>query len=439
MIDLAEFGKKVALALGETTLSPSRFRRFADRVLGPNNSLSDRVRLHRQVRDVVAAGLGELLQGEPSGSVTEGFGRLDALNRIGNTVFGSGMDIAQNHAATTAPVAFPHIWDTSWFTWVQYNGSIEQPMVRNAGEAMGVGAVVNYADSPTPRFTSTIPVGDLHDRIESSLAGRQQPLPARRWSGLRSPAWPETILGPIDRTLAARGAELYRQRCQGCHLPAAGSDEFWTSDRWTPANAAGERYLDLRMIPIATIGTDPAQAEDMRNRTVLVPAALNLPDPVGSAGAMQRYSFGPALGALVERVVNRWYDSQTPPTPAADRDRMNGYRPNGIRAPLAYKARPLNGIWATAPYLHNGAVPTLWHLLSPYRERPTAFRLGSTTYDPVRVGYADGGGFTLNTGRRGNLNGGHLFDSAAPARPGTIGAELPPNDRRALIEFLKTL
>ena len=52
---------------------------------------------------------------------------------------------------------------------------------------------------------------------------------------------------------------------------------------------------------------------------------------------------------------------------------MNGYRPVGVRAPLQYKVRPLNGIWATPPYLHNGSVPTLYALLSPVEERPKKF------------------------------------------------------------------
>lgn len=439
LINLGEFGTKLALALGETALSPPRFRRFANRVLGPGNSLGDRLRLHREVVKIVEAGLGQLLQ-SPSGGTEEGFGRLDALNRIGNTVFGAGLGIRRNNVATTAPVAFPHIWDTSWFAWVQYNGSIEQPMVRNAGEAMGVNAVVNYEQGPTPRFTSTIPVDRLHDPIEQSLRGEDPPLPARSFSGLRSPAWPQEILGRIDTDLAGRGAELYREVCQGCHLPAPNTDAFWTSNRWTQANAAGERYLDLNMIPISFVGTDPAQARDMANRSVWVPAALGLTGATGSDGNLRRYPFGSALGQLVELVVNRWYDANN--VPQAQRDRMNGNRPNGIRAPMAYKARPLNGIWATAPYLHNGSVPTLSALLSPLRERPTRFRLGSRAFDPVNVGYVDGGGSQLDTTKAGNSNAGHLFEGPANVTPrpaGTIGRGLSPDERRALIEYLKTL
>ncbi len=441
MIDLGSFGTKLALSLGETFLSGvsgPRFRRFAEQILGPNPSFARRLALQAEIAVVLAAGLGDVLQSPSKGNVTEGAGRLDALNRIGNTVFGSDMNIAANRVAITAPVNYPHIWDTSWFTWVQYNGSIEQPMIRNAGEAMGVSAIINFKTAPTARFTSSIPVDRLHDPIEQSLAGNLPPLPDQRFSGLRSPAWPEAILGQIDPVLAARGATLYQAKCQSCHLPAVNTPEFWTSNRWTQPNAAGQRYLDLVMSPITQIGTDPAQAEDMAKRIVKVPPALGLPNPVSTQGTNFSYQYGPALGAVVERVVNRWYDSQTPPTPQADRDRMNGYRPNGIRALLAYKARPLDGIWATAPYLHNGAVPTLWDVLAPYRERPVTFKLGSTAFDPVKVGYINAGGSSINTSIRGNRNSGHLFDNS-PGLPGTIGAELSLDERRALVEYLKTL
>ena len=441
LVDLGEFRKQLGEAV-RLTLRPSRFPAFADRVLGPQHSVAEGARLHAAVARVVAQGLISLLQNQDHGrSIEEGFGRLDALNRIGNQVFGAGMGIRENVVPITAPVAFPHIWDTSWFDWVQYNSSIEQPMVRNAGEAMGVVALVNYNEGPTPRFTSTVPIRQLHNNIEQMLAGPRQPTQDRRFTGLRSPAWPEQILGPIDRDLAARGAALYRDNCQGCHLPAPDTEQFWTGNHWLPANAAGERYLRLKVIPIWAIGTDPAQARDLANRTVLVPTALGLPGGTGT-GNRRRYPFGEALKHVVERVINRWYDSQTPPTPQAERDRLNGHRPNNVRAPLAYKARPLNGIWATAPFLHNGSVPTLWALLSPLEERPRIFQLGNRQFDPVNVGYLNGGPFTLNTAIAGNRNTGHLFQTPDPARPrtGIIGRRtFTPDERRALIEYLKTL
>jgi hypothetical protein len=301
-----------------------------------------------------------------------------------------------------------------------------------------------------------VPVDELY-RIESMLAGPKQPRDDDKFTGLRSPKWPAQILPAIDKDLRDQGARLYNEmRCSGCHLPATDTDEFWKGPHWTAANAGGERYLKLNVVPISVVGTDEAQAADMKKRTVKVASAVGLPDPIGGRDRDRErdYAFGPALGAAVERVVNRWYDSRTPPTPRSDRDRMNGHRPNGIRAPLAYKARPLNGIWATAPFLHNGSVPTLWALLSPYDERPKRFWLGNREFDPVLVGYrteAVPGGFELvaanvqRDGRvvpvRGNWNGGHLFDVPTPRNQGKgiIGRPLTPAERRALVEYLKSL
>lgn len=122
------------------------------------------------------------------------------------------------------------------------------------------------------------------------------------------------------------------------------------------------------------------------------------------------------------------------------RDEMNGHRNNGIQAPLAYKVRPLNGIWSTPPYLHNGSVPNLYALLSPVAERPKTFYLGHRDYDPVNVGYRHdelAGGFEFDTSIRGNHNTGHEFSNEK--RSGVIGRLLSPDERRALIEYLKTL
>jgi hypothetical protein len=458
MTDVNKFRTALGFALGLTKLDPARFLRFADRVIGQGRSLRQTLALKRELGKVVIEGI-KLQIAEPGrrDNVEEGFGRLDALNRIGNEVFATQMGEKRNYAALSAPVAYPHIWDTHWYDWVQYNSSIEQPMGRNAGEAMGVRALVSYDGRAAPQFTSTVPLDRLH-QIETMLAGEEQPTAARRFTGLRSPAWPEAILPRIDRTLAARGATLYEQRCSSCHLPAVGTDAFWRSPAWLPANAAGQRYLRVPVIPVDEIGTDPAQAVDMKNRVIRVPLALGFTDPMRTEASSGVYPYGPALGQIVRKVVDRWYDDHR--TSAADRDRMNGYRPDGVRDGLpgpngtrpAYKARPLNGVWATAPYLHNGAVPTLYDLLSPYAERPKSFWLGNRQFDPVKVGYVTTpltGGFQLvavdaRTGAqvRGNGNGGHLFETPAPGkapRAGTIGRTLSPAERAALVEYLKTL
>jgi len=439
LTNVQNFQKAVGLSIVYTHFMPWRFARFADRVLGPGASDEAKSSLRKQFNAVYKQikDVGKLEQSVKSKSVDEGFTRLDALSRIGNTVFALDLDHHENFVAYSAPVHFPHIWDASWFEWVQYNGSIQQPMTRNAGEALGVRATVNFPVAKDQLPTSSVQVITIF-QLEQLLAGDKPPTAENRFTGLNSPKWPDKILPPINPKHAAEGAILYRAHCQRCHLPVTSDPDFWTAPQWSPVNAAGERYLNLNMIDIARVGTDPAQAEDMKNRTVAVPTNLAITNDSGQV--VTSTDFGNALRQLVSAVVNRWYDSQVPPTSPAVRDRMNGLRPDGIRAPLQYKARPLDGIWATPPYLHNGSVPNLYALLSPVAERPRVFYLGNREYDPVDVGYRTEkfpGGFKLDTSIRGNSNSGHEFSSGS--RKGIIGPLLTPDERRALIEYLKTL
>ena len=106
-----------------------------------------------------------------------------------------------------------------------------------------------------------------------------------------------------------------------------------------------------------------------------------------------------------------------------------------VEAPLSgYVAQFLDGIWLRAPYLHNGAVPTLHDLLTPPALRPQVFWRGYDVYDPVRVGFivagaaAERAGTQFDTRLRGNGNQGHDF-----------GTTLPAADKDALLEYLKTL
>ncbi|MGV8988825.1 MAG: hypothetical protein ACOH2H_21435 [Cypionkella sp.] len=99
-----------------------------------------------------------------------------------------------------------------------------------------------------------------------------------------------------------------------------------------------------------------------------------------------------------------------------------------------YVAKPLVGVWLLAPYLHNASVPTMWDLLLPPAARPKVFFSGYDVVDFNRLGFiatgteAERQGFRFNTTLRGNGNGGHDY-----------GTDLSDADRKALIEFLKTL
>ncbi len=458
--DVGKFRDVIGLALAYTKYVPLRFGRFADRVLGEDHSSDDEAALKRKLEGKLALGkkVKEITDPVFEQNVEEGFARLDALNRIGNRVFfvdllkpgGDNEDAIANVAPMTAPVNFPHIWDTSWFDWVQYNASIMQPMVRNAGEALGVAAKVNLIKPGPDLYRSTVEVGEIYE-LEKLLAGDNPLSGERGFKGLRAPTWPEDVLGEIDWDLALGkdgkpgGKQLYESYCQGCHLPPVNdpSGKFWNPTFWTTPNNAGESYLKLKQIPIDYIGTDPGQAGIIVNRKVKVPEYLGI-DPKalcnGTPGdVVTETLFALALGAVVEKTADKWYEDNgiDPQT----RDRMNGYRPNCLQAKMIYKARPLDGIWATAPFLHNGSVPNLYELLSPVAERSATFYLGSRLFDPKKVGYEPDpidGGFELDTTEPGNSNKGHAFEDGARGN-GVIGPELSPLERMQLVEYLKSL
>jgi mono/diheme cytochrome c family protein len=429
-------GMGISLLL--TRVWPGRFSRFADRILGPDASLDDRETLKYQIDLVLKQykQVKDLEERVASQSILEGYGRLDALNRIGNQVFAIDLKKPENYAGSSAPVHYPRIWNTPWFDWVQYNGSIMQPMVRNAGESLGVSAELNLTEPSKGLYKSSVNVDSLF-AMEQMIKGDSVPNAKDGFPGLQSPKWPSDILPPIDQKLAALGGELYKTHCQECHRPPVTSAAFYdfNNKNWWTKNEAGEPILKVENVPISHIGTDPAQAADMLARTVALPANLGI----------DKSSFAFALGDVVEKTVNYVFDQQKPPVSPAERKRIDGYMPNELRGELAYKVRPLNGVWATPPYLHNGAVPNVYSLLSPVEERPKKFYLGNREYDPVNLGYRIdplANGFEFDTSIRGNSNKGHEFSKEFRKDKeiqGVIGPALSPDDRKALIEYLKTL
>jgi hypothetical protein len=108
-------------------------------------------------------------------------------------------------------------------------------------------------------------------------------------------------------------------------------------------------------------------------------------------------------------------------------------------APLPkYEARVLKGIWAAAPYLHNGSVPSLAELLKPPAERARTFKVGpaydienvglakeQTKFDYTYTANADSEGLGRSSG---NCNCGHDY-----------GTDLKPEEKKALLEYLKSL
>jgi hypothetical protein len=200
---------------------------------------------------------------------------------------------------------------------------------------------------------------------------------------IEAPAYPF----PIDAALAAAGKPVFDANCAPCHGTYAASE-------------AEETYPNL-LFPLEIIGTDPVVAEG------------------GTLWAPQ----------LVEWFNASFYGSLT---------RMEVDQPF-----VGYAAPPLDGIWATAPFLHNGSVPSLALVLDSER-RPTYWRRASytsTDFDEVNLGWPyvalEQGHAALppseaklvyDTTQFGHGNGGHTF-----------GDHLTSAERRAVLEYLKTL
>jgi mono/diheme cytochrome c family protein len=198
-------------------------------------------------------------------------------------------------------------------------------------------------------------------------------------AALEPPRWPAAI----DRDLAATGAAVFAAHCADCH--------------GTPG--PGGSYPD-RVVPIGEVGTDRVRLDSLA--------------PRDRRGLNESWfgHFGGDVGDL------------------ADREEAAGY-----------VAPPLDGIWATAPYLHNGSVPTLWHLLHP-AERPVVWRRTPTGYDEARVG--------LEVEERAEMPAEKLrpaarrgwFDTRQPGKS-AAGHDFPDAlteaEKAAVLEYLKSL
>ncbi len=196
---------------------------------------------------------------------------------------------------------------------------------------------------------------------------------------LEAPKYPY----PIDTPLAARGQEIFATECASCH-----------------GTYGPEGKYPNRIIPLEKIGTD-------RTRF----------DNIGTT--------------FTEAYNDSWFAKEAP-------------HGKPIRPTVGYQAPPLDGVWATAPYFHNGSVPTLDAVLNS-TTRPTrftrSFQTDEADFDKVRVGWKTTEvpadklptmPFELrkiyDTTLRGRGNGGHTFGDA-----------LTPQERAALLEYLKTL
>ncbi|SCW87200.1 MULTISPECIES: di-heme-cytochrome C peroxidase [unclassified Pseudomonas] len=425
------FGQALVASLASTYYNPWKFERFARQVLDKDYDAR-----HDELRKAFKTSLDTFLRVAWNDThrglypTEEGPGRTDAFGRIANASFGDAIS-AENYRVANAPVDYPQLWEIWTFDWVQWNGSAQQPMARNVGEALGVGATLNFFDAQgkplqgDARYPSSVRVRDLN-KIEETL------------QLLKPPVWPEALLGAIDKPLAAKGRALFTENCAGCHVPKV-------------VQGPDRPVQQLHMLPVQVIGTDPGTANNIADHRFDLtslqwdPAELAKldvqlhPTPTEPLDLSQ-LSVAKGLAYVTAFVENRAYrDAGVTPV---ERPALDGFGlPIGVRELRAYKARPLAGVWATPPFLHNGSVPTIYQLLSPQDERATTFYKGNFEYDPRHLGYrteAFTNGFLFDTRITGNHNSGHEF-RAGERGNGVIGRLLQPQERWALLEYLKVL
>jgi len=197
-------------------------------------------------------------------------------------------------------------------------------------------------------------------------------------------AWIESLAAPrypweIDQTLAAAGKVAFERTCARCHGTYGDNGTY-----------------PERIVPIDELGTDP-----FRLQSLSVEYRRNM-----------RQS---------------WFGDYG--------------REAYIDDPGGYVAPPLDGVWATAPYLHNGSVPTLWHLLHP-AERPKVWQRTAAGYDQSRVGLEVTEFDQLPATAKTPASKREFFNSQLSGKSAAghnFPDDLTEDEKRAVLEYLKTL
>jgi hypothetical protein len=367
-----------------------------------------------------------------------------------------------------APVSYPFLWDIPQHDYLQWNGLVANaglgPVGRNTGEAIGVFATLDWQvkrgfslaailsgqgmQKNHISYRSSVRVDNLR-RIESQLAK------------LESPQWSEPYLGQLDSERRGRGEFLFDKYCVRCHS---------NIDRASP-----QRRVVANMDSTDLLGTDVTMASNSINAKGYSGLLRNQYAPTVSAGDILIDTRAPvvaqlskvAVGVIAEpypgrNIFMRGYDWLQSIYLSYVRNEIHAslkagsYDADTSVHPYAslqsYKGRSLNGIWATAPYLHNGSVPSLAALLLPKRPdgvapsrdyRPDVFYVGSREFDPVEVGFQSIQGDErqkFDTALPGNSNSGHEYGTAndPSVKSGALHA-LNSDERLDLLEYLKSL
>jgi cytochrome c551/c552 len=437
IVDFQSFLADLDIAVNTVLTNEQAFTDFARAVLGPSSTAEDKEKLraavqawHLPYHTLVERALPE----QPWGPA-----RLDAVSMIFNRL--AGLDIGapptymipENIQPAIAPVRYPFLWNASIQDKTQWpgfasNGNAILGLARNLGEVYGVFAAfhpkkdtwrllgIDYLSNNSANFQG---LGALEDLIKK----------------IGPPKWPWTI----NQALANKGKAIFARKteeggCIDCHGVTPGETRFFNQKTWNT--------------PIMDVGTDSKEYEIL-GRTVKtgvlegakIPFLTESLKPVDTAfnvlttavlGSILQHYVPVLMKAEGEAQVN---DLKSLP-PETESLRHAFTAPAAPDKPsYAYESRVLEGVWAAAPYLHNGSVPTLAELLKPAAERVSSFKIGPA-YDIVNIGIAAEQtkfDYTLQTTdcserNSGNSRCGHEY-----------GTALSAEEKKALLEYLKTL
>lgn len=431
-IDFQSFLAELDKAVLRLLASEKAFNAFAKKVIGGDGDRAAILDLRAAV-ELWSRRFHTLISAALPVAKPWGVARLDAFGMIYNRLtaldLGPPPDdlIANNVALADAPVRYPFLWDSSLQDRTEWpgfanNGDDRLALARNLGEVYGVFGIFN----PKASAAGALLDRDYLGENSANLRGLAKLETMVRRLG--PPAWP----WKIDEKLAAAGKGVFdlpasEGGCVECHGVAPGETRGGMATWRTPIVDVGTDTRQWEML-VRSAQTGSLQGAFIPNVTKplrKVDAAANILK-TAVIGALQQASHAPGAVPADELAgVIR--------TPAAKASPSNvgaAARHLGV-----YEARVLRGIWAAAPYLHNGSVPTLAALLKPARERPRTFKIGRS-YDINDVGLAvEQAGLSsvlTTTGcedlMSGDSNCGHEF-----------GTRLSSEQKRALLEYLKTL
>lgn len=352
-------------------------------------------------------------------SVHGGYGRVDAFGQIFNDIAVNVLNNGDSAAVSpNAPASYPFLWDIAQHKRVQWNGSApnlgvggDGSMMRNIGEVIGVFGQVSVPDkfSGMPKFQASADLPKLR-MIESWIAR------------LHSPQWPSSVFPALRPAMVSSGMRVYKSECERCHALLANT-------RAVPVP------VPTSLIDVNEVRTDRKLLDNFNKFTTnsrQLQGHLTLLNP---RKIWTTFKPTDSLALITAYVTAGVLNAQDPHGTHRLRDGIALFW-EGTPDMNAYKARPLDGIWATAPYLHNGSIPNLDELLKAPKDRAPVFCVGAAEFDPGIVGYpvprdaaaSCGTQFKFDTSLPGNRNIGHDY-----------GTRLSGDDKQALIEFLKSL